>query len=94
MRHLFGALFADAGNVWLLENDDSSPGGKFELKNFGEQLATDFGIGLRYDISLLVIRFDVGFPIHAPYETGKSGYVNIEKPFRNLGYHIAIGYPF
>ena len=94
MGNLFGALFADAGNVWLLENDDSSPGGKFELKNFGEQLATDFGIGLRYDISLLVIRFDVGFPIHAPYETGKSGYVNIEKPFRNLGYHIAIGYPF
>ena len=91
---LFGAVFIDAGNVWLRNSDPDLPGGEFNIKKFGKELALGTGAGLRYDLDFLVIRFDVGVGIHAPYETGKSGYYNMPKFGKSLGYHLAIGYPF
>jgi len=91
---LHGALFLDAGNVWLLRADDAHPGGKFELGNFFDQLALGTGFGIRYDLQFLVLRLDLGVGIHAPYDTGKSGYYNIPKFWDGLGFHFAIGYPF
>ena len=91
---LFGAVFVDAGNVWLLREDPDRPGGKFEWKNFGRELALGTGAGLRYDLDFLVIRFDIGVGIHAPYDTGKEGYYNMTSFGKSLGYHFAIGYPF
>ncbi|MEG1522673.1 MAG: BamA/TamA family outer membrane protein, partial [Bacteroidales bacterium] len=91
---LFGALFLDAGNVWLLKADENRPGGAFSWRSFGKDVALGTGAGLRLDITYIVLRFDVGVPIHAPYDTGKSGYYNINKFWKNLGYHLAIGYPF
>ena len=91
---LQGAAFLDAGNVWLLRGSESQPGGKFSFKNFGDQIALGTGVGLRYDLDFLVIRFDLGIGIHAPYDTGKRGYYNMPKFGRSLGYHFAIGYPF
>ncbi len=91
---LHGAAFLDAGNVWLLKNDPLRPGGKLEGKNFFKELATGTGLGLRLDISLLVVRADLGIGIHAPYDTGKSGYYNMENFRKSLALHIAIGYPF
>jgi hypothetical protein len=52
------------------------------------------GVGVRYDLTFLVVRLDLGIAIHAPYETGKSGYYNIPKFKDGLGLHFAIGYPF
>jgi len=91
---LYGALFVDAGNIWTLETDAERPGSKFEAKNLFDQLALGTGAGLRYDLSFLVIRFDMGVAIHSPYDTGKSGYYNIPKFKDGLGFHLAIGYPF
>ena len=91
---LQGAAFLDAGNVWLLRGSESQPGGKFSFKNLGDQIALGTGVGLRYDLDFLVIRFDLGIGIHAPYDTGKRGYYNMPKFGRSLGYHFAIGYPF
>lgn len=91
---LFGAAFVDAGNVWLLKDDPTRPGGKFEFRNLGKELALGTGIGLRYDLDFLVVRFDLGIGIHAPYDTGKSGYYNMTSFGKSLGYHFAIGYPF
>ena len=45
-------------------------------------------------MSMLVVRADLGIPIHAPYDTGKRGYYNIPDFFDGLTFHIAIGYPF
>lgn len=92
--NLFGAVFLDAGNVWLTKEDPSRPGGHFQWKNFGKELALGTGAGLRYDLEFLVIRFDVGVGIHAPYNTGKSGYYNMPSFGKSLGYHLAVGYPF
>ncbi|MEG1586851.1 MAG: BamA/TamA family outer membrane protein [Bacteroidales bacterium] len=91
---LFGAVFLDAGNVWLLKKDEKRPGGEFTWNSFGKDIALGTGAGVRLDITYLVIRFDVGVPIHAPYDTGRKGYYNIKDVWKNLGYHLAIGYPF
>lgn len=91
---LFGAVFVDAGNVWLRNPDPDRPGGALELARFGKDLALGTGIGLRYDLDFLVLRFDVGVGLHAPYDTGKSGYYNMPKFLDSLGYHLAVGYPF
>lgn len=91
---LYGAAFLDAGNVWLLRGDEARPGGKFALKDLGKSIALGTGFGLRYDLTFLVIRLDMGVALHAPYDTGKSGYYNIPKFKDGLGLHFAIGYPF
>ena len=91
---LYGATFLDAGNIWLLRKDEGRPGGEFTLKNFAKSIAVNTGLGIRYDLTFLVIRLDLGIALHVPYETGKSGYYNIPKFKDGLGLHFAIGYPF
>ena len=90
-----GACFVDVGNVWLLRSEEQRPGGKFSLKGLAKELALGTGVGVRYDFSFIVVRADLGIPIHAPYDTGKSGYYNINDKFwKGLVLNIAIGYPF
>ena len=89
-----GALFLDAGNVWLLKEDEFRPGGKLTGKNFFKEIALDTGFGVRFDMGMIVLRADLGIALHAPYDTGKRGYFNIPKFKDGLAFHIAIGYPF
>lgn len=91
---LHGALFLDSGNVWLLKEDPMRPGGKLRGSSFLRDLALGTGFGLRLDISMLVIRGDLGIGIHAPYDTGKRGYYNMKSFGNSLAFHLAIGYPF
>ncbi len=90
---LHGALFLDAGNVWTLRQDAQRPGSQITLSTL-KNIALGTGVGLRYDLDFLVIRFDVGIGLHAPYKTSKSGFYNIERFKDGLGLHFAIGYPF
>lgn len=94
LGYLKGALFLDAGNVWLLKKDDYRPGGEITLKHFLNDLALGTGVGVRFDMDMLVLRADLGIGIHAPYDTGKSGYFNMSSFKDSLGFHLAIGYPF
>lgn len=82
---VYGALFADAGNVW---NAKPHQAGGTIGKNFLNQLAADVGFGLRFDASVLVLRTDLGFPVLKPYTSTLNTSSN--KPVFNL----AIGYPF
>ncbi len=91
---LHGAVFVDAGNIWLLENDPQRPGGQLRASTFWNDIALGTGVGLRFDISMLVIRADLGIGIHAPYKTSRSGYYNMESFGKSLAFHLAIGYPF
>ena len=91
---LHGAVFMDTGNVWLLKNDPLRPGGQLKASSFLRDLALGTGVGLRFDIGMLVVRGDLGIGIHAPYDTGKSGYYNMESFKKSLAFHLAIGYPF
>jgi outer membrane protein assembly factor BamA len=89
-----GALFVDSGNVWLLKNDPARPGGKLDGSTFLKDLAVGTGAGLRVDLGMIVVRGDLGIGIHAPYDTGKSGYYNMTSFKNSLAFHLAIGYPF
>ncbi|WP_407402746.1 BamA/TamA family outer membrane protein [Sodaliphilus sp.] len=89
-----GAAFIDAGNVWLLKDDEKRPDGKLEMKNFFKQLAVGTGVGLRFDMEMLVVRADLGVGLHLPYATSRSGWYNIPKFKDGLAFHLAIGYPF
>jgi len=83
--YLKGAAFIDAGNIWLVNKDDTRPGGQFKASSFLKELAVGAGVGLRIDVQFFVIRFDYAFPLAAPYGTpeNKAGRLN-----------LAIGYPF
>jgi outer membrane protein assembly factor BamA len=97
---LYGALFIDAGNIWLM-NDSTythKPGGEFTSK-FLNQLAVDAGVGFRFDITLFVIRLDIAFPLRKPWEQNPWVVDQIKlfhKPWRreNIIYNLGIGYPF
>lgn len=90
---IHGAIFLDAGNVWLIRDDYIRQNAQIS-KDFLKQIALGTGFGIRYDMDYLVFRFDVGVGLHDPWDTGKSGYYNIPSFRKSLGYHFAIGYPF
>ncbi|OOQ56432.1 translocation and assembly module lipoprotein TamL [Mucilaginibacter pedocola] len=87
---VYGALFADAGNVWNAKPHQA--GGTFGT-NFLKQMAVDAGFGLRFDATVLVLRTDVGFPLLTPY-INSSGGRSVPLSFNNAILNIAIGYPF
>ncbi len=91
---LHGALFLDAGNVWDTKSIDEMDETTFKGSRFFDDLALGTGIGLRYDLDFFVVRIDWGIGIHAPYDTGKSGYFNIPSFKDGQCLHFAIGYPF
>ena len=94
MSDLHGALFVDAGNIWLLKEDKERPGGEFKFSTFGEQIALNTGFGARYDLGILVVRLDFGLGLHAPYNTGRKAYFNLNPLKDGFAWHLAIGYPF
>lgn len=89
-----GAMFIDAGNVWLLKDDPERPGGTLKGSTFLKDIALGTGVGLRLDLGMLVIRGDLGIGIHAPYKTNRRGYYNMPNFKESLAFHLAIGYPF
>ena len=66
----------------------------FDASKFFNDIAVGTGIGLRYNLGFLVIRLDWGVALHVPYDTGKSGYFNINRFKDAHTLHFAIGYPF
>lgn len=61
---------------------------------FFDDIALGTGIGLRYNLGFLVVRVDWGIALHLPYDTGTSGYFNINSFKDAQTLHFAIGYPF
>ncbi len=99
-KFLNAAVFVDAGNIWLINNDTSRPGGKF-TKDFLNEIAVGAGVGLRLDFSILILRLDLAMPLRVPYYAKGDRWtfdkINFGDPgWRkdNLVFNIAIGYPF
>lgn len=97
--HLFwklnGAAFIDAGNVWTIRSRDMQPEGQFKFDRFYKQLAVAYGLGIRFDLDFLILRFDGGMKAVNPMYTGKNRYPIVSPDFkRDFTFHFAVGYPF
>ncbi len=95
-----GAAFVDAGNVWLL-NDDETLGRKFSFDTAWKEIAIGSGIGLRIDIEYIVLRLDVATPLRRAYfdegfqwSFDRFDFGNRDWRKNNIVYNLAVGYPF
>jgi outer membrane protein assembly factor BamA len=99
VSYLKGATFVDVGNVWLVNENEALPGGKFG-RDWYRELAVGAGIGLRVDIEFFVVRFDLAAPLRSPYlpegERWAKEFKVQDSEWRknNLIFNFAIGYPF
>ncbi|MBC6991294.1 BamA/TamA family outer membrane protein [Hymenobacter sp. BT491] len=90
-----GALFVDAGNIWLVNADPSRAtyvkgengqpvrdfqDGQFRFNTFLKQLAVGAGAGIRIDVQFFVIRLDAAYPLVYPYSNE-----SLEVPGTNPG---------
>ncbi len=99
---LKGALFIDAGNVWINDNHAAANAlNAFQFNSFLNEMAIGSGFGLRFDVTFFVLRFDMAIPLRKPWEENHKGWVVRDiNPFNsqwrkeNLTLNIAIGYPF
>jgi outer membrane protein insertion porin family len=95
-----GAVFVDAGNIWLMNADSAKPGAEIS-KDFMKEIAVGAGVGLRFDVSFFILRTDLAFPLRKPYLPDGERWVIKDIDFgsgpwrkENLILNIAIGYPF
>ena len=89
-----GALFADMGNVWLAQESKDFPGGKFSFKELPHSIASDIGLGIRANISIVTIRCDLALPV---YDPGFSQELRLRPPywsFSQITANFGIDYPF
>jgi len=96
-----GAIFTDAGNVWLLKSNPANLGSPFSFSRFPGELAVGAGIGLRIDVSFFILRFDLATPLRKPWLEENHRWVMNQIDFgssswrsENLIFNVAIGYPF
>lgn len=93
-----GALFADGGNVWLFNYDETRTGADFSFKDLPSGIAVGVGAGLRFDFSFLIFRTDLGFPLVNPsrLEDGSvpDDVIPFGLDFKNRNLNFGIGYPF
>ena len=82
-----GALFVDAGNVWLLKSNPATMvtpatpttqeippplGVPFNASTFRNELAVGAGVGIRVDVSFFILRFDLAMPLRKPWKDGNE----------------------
>jgi outer membrane protein assembly factor BamA len=104
-RKLFGfvdgAIFIDAGNVWTFDEEESRVGGDFKLNRFYKEIAVGSGVGLRFDFSFLVLRFDGALKVYDPARDEGARFF-LSKAYNDPLFqnqkqfliNIGIGYPF
>ena len=61
-----GALFADMGNVWLLNPSSEYPGGNIEWGEILKEIAVGVGFGIRANVSIVTLRVDFAIPLYDP----------------------------
>ena len=90
-----GALFAEAGNIWLLPTaEETKPkNAVFKWNKFYKQIALGSGAGLRLNFNYFLVRLDLGFKIIDPSK-GYYDYYNSQHRRKNYALSFAIGYPF
>ncbi|MHA7830412.1 MAG: translocation and assembly module lipoprotein TamL [Flagellimonas sp.] len=88
-----GALFADAGNIWNVFDNESNPDAIFSGFTSLGDIALGTGAGLRYDFTYFVFRLDVGFKTYNPAKVGSDRWFDGYN-FKRAVFNIGINYPF
>ncbi len=98
---LNGAVFMDAGNVWYLRKDPAKPGANFAFDRFYKELGVGTGFGFRFDLSVLILRFDIATKVYDPAGVEGNKFLLHDFSLSNLfsnnnqsNLSIGIGYPF
>ena len=88
------ATFVDAGNIWTIRDYQGQPSGVFKFDEFYKQIAVAYGLGLRINLSFLLLRLDAGMKAYDPANKDKR-FVLFKPNFSDkFALHFAIGYPF
>jgi len=89
-----GALFVDAGNIWDISNSTlTSSEAKFNGFDSLKDIAVGSGFGVRYDLSFILLRLDLGFKTYEPYlPAGNKWFTNYN--FSKTVFNFGISYPF
>mgnify|MGYP002777111500 CR=1 FL=1 len=96
-KYFDGALFIDAGNVWLLNDADVR---KNINPNFVSDIAIGTGYGFRLDFSFIIVRLDAGYKTYNPAAQGDRwvikniDFLNASDWFTKAVWNIGVGYPF
>ncbi len=97
-RNLIGfidyALFADVGNVWLIntfstQTDNQGDDGFFRFDRFWREFAIGAGLGLRLDFSFFVFRIDGAVQVHDPAQLRGNRWVIGNIPFSQIGNNLS-----
>ncbi|MCE3228722.1 MAG: hypothetical protein K0S32_3273 [Bacteroidetes bacterium] len=89
-----GAMFVDAGNIWRLNKDESKPNAEFQVDDFYQEIAIGGGMGIRWDLSFFVLRFDLAVPLRDPKYEPDNRWTYDKKPWKQMVANFGIGYPF
>lgn len=93
-RFLEAALFADAGNIWLIKADNDRPNGEFKFNRFYEEFALGAGAGIRLNLGFFIFRVDLAVPLRDPTKPLGERWVITKFTADKLRLNIGIGYPF
>jgi len=86
-----GAAFIDAGNIWIIKEDEKRPNAEFKLDKLWNDLAIGVGVGLRLDFNFFLIRFDLAAKLKDP---SKPDPTKFDLKWRHPTLNLGIGYPF
>jgi outer membrane protein assembly factor BamA len=89
-----GAVFIDAGNIWLLNTDPTRPKARFENKKFLGEFAIGAGMGTRLNFSFFIFRIDAAIPVKDPSKPSGSRWVLDDASLKKINFNLGIGYPF
>jgi outer membrane protein assembly factor BamA len=96
-KFLKGAMFIDAGNVWLINKDENRINGEFDIKNPSriiDEFAIGGGIGARFDFKFFIIRLDAAIPLRDPAINSRTKWVLPQTTINKIVFNLGIGYPF
>ena len=90
-----GATFVDVGNVWYLGRDKTQvpADGVFHIDKFYKQLGMNTGLGLRIDITFVILRLDWGIQLHNPNRPEGQRWIH-DFRWKNTALNFGVGYPF
>jgi len=101
---LKGAVYLDAGNMWLYNRDygtnlsteqqQAIEAGTFMWNTFYKQLGLNTGYGIRYDLEFFIIRADLSLKAYHPGAENRSNWVIQNPKLHDFNLSLGIGYPF